>query len=224
MNISNQQIELSLTNHLQPVPSYPAEIRLARSWQQRYLLDQLDQIWFLPVWFWPDFWSPTPDLQDAPKLEGWRQEALPDATASPVPGGRAGEPGSTLSQWLSVQISEPGSLPLVELQGPGQLALPNGNIKSVQPVTTTILTAEGTLRLDGASLRLPAGLPGVLTIAHQPVVTGKRRWQINLALHHPEHGPFFEFQGVFRLPQVKNPGLADQLQTGIPIRQVLELL
>ena len=224
MNIANEQIELSLTNYLRPLPSYPAETRLARSWQQRYLLEQLDQVWFLPVWFWPDFWSPRPELQGSLNQDEWRQEALPAATTSPNPKERAGEPGSTPGQWLSVQISEPGCLPLVELQGPGQLALPNGNAKSVQPVTTTILIAEGALRLDGTSLRLPAGLPGVLTIAHQPAVPGKRRWQITLALHHPEHGPFFEFQGVFRLPQEKKSGLVDQLQTSTPIRQVLELL
>jgi hypothetical protein len=228
MDTANQQIELSLTNHFRPIPSYPADSRQTRSWQQHYLLEQLDQIWFLPVWYWPDFWSTSAETPEFPDGEEWRREALP--SAGPVSFGQRetginpSGPGSTLGQWLSVQISAPGALPLVELQGPGQVALPNGDTKNLHPVTTNIIIAEGALRLDGASLRLPAGLPAALAISHQPAASGKNRWRVNLALHHPEHGPFFEFQGVFCLPQRKKSGLVDQLQTGVPIRQVLELL
>ncbi len=228
MDTNDQQLELNLTSHLRPVPSYPAGGQRARRWRQRYFLERLDQIWFLPVWFWPDFWAAPHAEPDTPGTLA----LLPEATLAPGPDfpGPAGAVPAPVEgelaggQWLSVQISAPGALPLVEIQGPGQLALARDITRLPLPVTTRIHTAEGALRLEGASIRLPAGLPAALAISHQPASPGNRRWRINLTLNHPTYGPFFEFQGVFRLPQPNETGLVDRLYTGRPIRQVLELL
>jgi hypothetical protein len=221
MDTANEQIELSLTNDQQPISISPAEPVMGGKWQQRYLLEQLDQIWLLPVWFWPDFWSAPSDGQPFTGRKIWEQDELPEPVEASL--GQT-EIGSANEQWLSVKISAAGALPLVEIQGPGMLSVPNGNTERPHPVTTTIFTADGILRLDGTSLRLPSGLPGVLRISHQPAIAGNPRWRINLALHHPAHGPFFEFQGVFCLPEQRKSGLVDQLQISNPIRHVLELL
>ena len=216
MDTHTQRVEmvLSLRPTLDPVlwlgrPASPQHLSLPiKTTREISLVGGLDHLWHRPMWLWPQpYLLPLGSQGKTPGPErlhgGWIFARGEDRQRIPPADWNYcfAFPRHKRYTITSVLIDHQGQR-IVSVQGIGYLPESSVEKRNSSPLNIRFSALHGTLRLGSMHLRLHRGMWIRSIIQPASAPNGPEAQRIRFAVIHPQFGPVFGYEGLFR-PQPK---------------------